>query len=66
MRFGNPWEKARPEYSVEVKFFGKSVDDPTKSDGKAWVDYQRILAMPYDNPIPGKGSEHLGLLIGAV
>jgi len=55
LRYGNPWEKGRPEYSVEVKFFGKSVDDPNKQnkDGKIWVDYQRVLAMPFDNPIPG-------------
>ena len=40
---------------MEVKFFGKSVDDPNEQnkDGKIWVDYQRVLAMPYDNPIPG-------------
>ena len=31
------------------------MDDPNKQnkDGKIWVDYQRVLAMPFDNPIPG-------------
>lgn len=46
LRFGCPWEKGRPEYTVEVKMYGKMWD------GK-WVDYSTVLAMPYDSPIPG-------------
>jgi starch phosphorylase len=53
LRFGNPWEKARPEYMIEVQFYGKCVDDASKKDGRNWVDAQIVLAMPYDNPIPG-------------
>lgn len=47
LRFGNPWEKARPEYLLPIQFYGR-VDD----DGK-WVDCQLVYAMPYDYPIPG-------------
>ena len=54
LRFGNPWEKARPEYTLQVKFYGRCVDNPEKKDGRDWADYQVVLAMPYDNPIPGK------------
>uniref|UniRef100_A0A1A9Z622 Alpha-1,4 glucan phosphorylase n=1 Tax=Glossina pallidipes TaxID=7398 RepID=A0A1A9Z622_GLOPL len=50
LRFGNPWEKARPEYMLPVKFYGRVIDTV---EGKKWVDAQVIYAMPYDNPIPG-------------
>lgn len=53
LRFGNPWEKARPEFMLPVNFYGRVEDTPK---GKKWVDTQVIFAMPYDNPIPGYGN----------
>ncbi|KAJ8289066.1 hypothetical protein COCON_G00017250 [Conger conger] len=50
LRYGNPWEKARPEYMLPVHFYGRV--EETK-DGSRWVDTQVVLAMPYDTPIPG-------------
>ncbi|KRY09833.1 Glycogen phosphorylase [Trichinella patagoniensis] len=51
LRFGNPWEKARPEYMLPVNFYGKVVHD---DKGRAhWVDTQLMFAMPYDTPVPG-------------
>ncbi|KAL3188580.1 hypothetical protein MRX96_022585 [Rhipicephalus microplus] len=50
LRFGNPWEKARPEYMIPVNFYGR-VEKTDK--GYKWVDTQLVFAMPYDNPIPG-------------
>lgn len=51
LRFGNPWEKARPEYMLPVNFYGHVTKD---SKGKAqWVDTQVVFAMPYDTPVPG-------------
>ncbi|KAJ3658068.1 hypothetical protein Zmor_009834 [Zophobas morio] len=50
LRFGNPWEKARPEYMLPVNFYGNVVDSPT---GRKWVNTQVVFALPYDNPIPG-------------
>ncbi|EFA02541.1 glycogen phosphorylase [Tribolium castaneum] len=50
LRFGNPWEKARPEYMLPVNFYGNVVDTP---NGKKWVNTQVIFALPYDSPIPG-------------
>jgi starch phosphorylase len=50
LRFGNPWETARPEYTIPVNFYGRV--EHTK-DGVRWVDTQVVLAMPYDNPVPG-------------
>jgi Carbohydrate phosphorylase len=37
LRFGNPWEKARPEFTLPVNFYGRVVDTP---EGKKWVDTQ--------------------------
>ncbi|KAK4326271.1 hypothetical protein Pmani_003202 [Petrolisthes manimaculis] len=37
LRFGNPWEKARPEYMIPVNFYGRVQDTP---QGKKWVDTQ--------------------------
>lgn len=50
LRFGNPWEKARPEFMLPVNFYGRVENTP---QGKKWVDTQVVFAMPYDNPIPG-------------
>lgn len=53
LRYGNPWEKARPEYVLPVNFYGRVEE----KDGKAkWVDTQVVFAMPYDSPIPGYGN----------
>jgi len=50
LRYGNPWEKGRPEYTVEVNFYGQVVEENGK---RKWVNPQVVLAMPYDTPIPG-------------
>jgi starch phosphorylase len=51
LRFGNPWEKARPEYMLPVNFYGRVQRD---DKGKVhWVDTQLVFAMPYDTPVPG-------------
>ncbi|KAK6756590.1 hypothetical protein RB195_014796 [Necator americanus] len=51
LRFGNPWEKARPEYMLPVNFHGRVIKD---EKGKSqWVDTQVVFAMPYDTPVPG-------------
>jgi len=54
LRFGNPWEKARPEYTVPVHFYGNVVFTP--EGGREWKNTEVVLAMPYDNPIPGYGN----------
>ncbi|MDD5496594.1 MAG: glycogen/starch/alpha-glucan phosphorylase, partial [Candidatus Omnitrophica bacterium] len=55
LRFGNPWEFARPEYTVKVRFYGhiRTFHD---SQGKLhieWFDTDDVLAVPYDIPVPG-------------
>ncbi|XP_022901495.2 glycogen phosphorylase [Onthophagus taurus] len=51
LRFGNPWEKARPEYMIPVNFYGHVIDGPGNT--KKWVNTQVVFALPYDNPVPG-------------
>ncbi|KGL79364.1 Glycogen phosphorylase, brain form [Tinamus guttatus] len=50
LRYGNPWEKARPEYMLPVHFYGRVDHTP---QGAKWIDTQVVLAMPYDTPVPG-------------
>ncbi len=55
LRFGNPWEIARPENQVPVAFFGRTERYPGP-DGRErvrWVDAKRVLGMAYDTPIAG-------------
>lgn len=59
LRYGNPWEKARPEYMLPVNFYGRVIDTP---EGKKWTDTQVVFAMPYDNPIPGYGNNVVNTL----
>nr|VZI36973.1 unnamed protein product [Spirometra erinaceieuropaei] len=51
LRYGNPWEKGRPEYSYPVNFYGRVED--AGNGRRRWVDAQPVFAMPYDTPIPG-------------
>lgn len=50
LRFGNPWEKARPEYRFPVHFYGKVENTAI---GRQWTDTQVLYAVPYDYPVPG-------------
>ncbi|KAG8522723.1 Glycogen phosphorylase, muscle form, partial [Galemys pyrenaicus] len=50
LRYGNPWEKARPEFTLPVHFYGRVEHT---SQGAKWVDTQVVLALPYDTPVPG-------------
>ena len=55
LRNGSPWEFARPEYGVTVRFGGRS-EAYTDGDGRTryrWVDTQDVLAVPYDFAVPG-------------
>lgn len=37
LRYGNPWEKARPEYMLPVHFYGRVEHTP---EGVKWLDTQ--------------------------
>jgi starch phosphorylase len=55
LRFGNPWEIERPEYTVTVSFGGSTENIPDGKGGwKAlWKAGEHIYGVPYDTPIAG-------------
>ncbi len=55
LRYGNPWEFARPEVLFQVKFGGRVVQfsDEHGLLRHQWVDTEDVMAMAYDTPIPG-------------
>uniref|UniRef100_A0A182PJ82 Multifunctional fusion protein n=1 Tax=Anopheles epiroticus TaxID=199890 RepID=A0A182PJ82_9DIPT len=62
LRYGNPWEKARPEYMIPIHFYGRVIDTPEVNDGdyiQAVLDrnlaenISRVL-YPNDNFFEGK------------
>ncbi|XP_006811993.2 glycogen phosphorylase, liver form-like, partial [Saccoglossus kowalevskii] len=54
LRFGNAWEKARPEYMIPINFFGEA--QKTDANKGKWINTQVVFAMPYDTPVPGYGN----------
>ncbi|MEQ1528685.1 MAG: glycogen/starch/alpha-glucan phosphorylase [Methylococcales bacterium] len=55
LRHGNVWEIERLEYSIPVKFGGRTIVQTTKHGYQrvCWIDTSDVLAVPYDTPIPG-------------
>jgi starch phosphorylase len=64
IRFGNPWEVVRPEYTQEVRFFGRveNVFDDRGNYRPRWVDTKVILGVPHDIPTAGYGTETVNIL----
>jgi starch phosphorylase len=57
LRLGNPWEIARPEYGVPVRF-GGHVEEHSDDHGHLrvrWTGGEQVVGMPYDTPIAGYG-----------
>ncbi|MBX9721438.1 MAG: glycogen/starch/alpha-glucan phosphorylase, partial [Candidatus Obscuribacterales bacterium] len=55
LRFGNPWEIARPQHMFEVKLGGYT-ENFTDENGRfrvRWVPERTINGVPYDTPVPG-------------
>jgi len=55
LQYGNPWEIARPEASVNVGFGGRT-ESYIDVEGRyrvRWVPSQLVKGIPYDTPIPG-------------
>jgi len=55
LQYGNPWEIARPEEAVMVKFGGhtESYFDQNGEYRVRWVPAQIVKGIPYDTPILG-------------
>ncbi len=64
LRYGNPWEIARPEVLYPVHYYGEVVQFPN-GNGKIahkWIKTETVLAMAYDTPIPGYGVQNVNTL----
>jgi len=59
LRYGNPWEFPRSEVLYPVKFHGRVVSyaDNQGVQRHCWVDSDDVMAMAYDYPIPGYGTD---------
>jgi starch phosphorylase len=55
LRYGNPWEIERPEYTYKVQFRGavKQYVDDNGYLCHDWVETDDVIAMAFDTPIPG-------------
>jgi glycogen phosphorylase len=63
LRYGNIWEFQRPEVTYTIKFYGKVVQVPTEHGSKShWMDEEHVVAMAYDMPVPGYGTETVNSL----
>jgi len=58
LRYGNPWEFPRPEVLYPVHFNGRVVQfrDEQGRLHHHWIDTDQVMAMAYDTPIPGYGT----------
>jgi starch phosphorylase len=59
LRYGNPWEFPRPEVLYPVKFGGRVVEyrDEEGNLRHQWVDTEDVMAMAFDTPVPGYGTD---------
>lgn len=58
LRYGNPWEFPRSEILFPVNFNGHVVEyvNDKGVTCHCWEDYDNVMAMAYDTPIPGYGT----------
>lgn len=55
LRYGNPWESARPELAVNVNYGGHT-ESYTDTDGSRrirWIPAYRVTGIPCDTPVMG-------------
>jgi starch phosphorylase len=64
MLFGNPWEVVRPEYTQEVRLYGRvdNIFDDRGNYRPSWVGTKTVLGVPHDIPIAGYGTKTVNLL----
>jgi starch phosphorylase len=64
IRFGDPWEVVRPEYTQKVQLYGRvdNVFDDRGNYRPRWVGTKTVLGVPHDIPIAGYGTGTVNLL----
>jgi starch phosphorylase len=62
--FGSPWEVQRPEYTQEVRLFGRveNVFDDRGNYRPKWVGTKTVLGVPHDIPTAGYGTKTVNIL----
>jgi starch phosphorylase len=62
--FGDPWEVVRPEYTQQVRLYGRveNVFDDRGRSRPRWENTKTILGVPHDIPIAGYGTRSVNLL----
>ncbi len=62
--FGDPWEVVRPDYTQEVRLYGRveNVFDDLGNSRPRWVGTQTIIGVPHDIPVAGYGTKTVNLL----
>jgi starch phosphorylase len=60
----NPWEFARPEYTVRIRLFGRTrmCADKNGNIHVEWTDTKDVFARPYDIPIAGFKNDFINTL----
>jgi glycogen phosphorylase len=63
LRFGNPWEVPRPEYTVPVGFGGRAEEHQEGGRLKVrWIPAETVVGVAYDTPISGYGNNTVNTL----
>jgi len=64
IRFGDPWEVVRPEYTQQIHLYGRveNVFDDRGNYRPRWVGTKTVLGVPHDIPIAGYGTNTVNLL----
>lgn len=65
MSRGNPWEIARPDICYSIRFGGivkPALNRHEPTDSKIWTEGDTVLAVAYDVPVPGYGTNHCNVL----
>jgi starch phosphorylase len=64
LRYGYPWEIARPDIEHPVGFGGRT-ETWTDEQGQfrvKWIPAESIMGIPYDTPVPGYGVQNCNFL----
>ncbi len=64
LRFGNPWEIVRPEYTQTIEMYGEVEDifDHVGNYRAHWVKTRKIVGVPFDIPICGYDTNTVNFL----
>ena len=64
IQYGSPWEIIRPQHQQEIPVYGhvETVVDSHGVERSVWVNFRKLIGIPYDIPIPGFGTETVNFL----